>query len=102
MNQFAVQFQKYIQDHPLDGEEESAHSLMRYWSDYYIMHHPTEPDDIRREWQSLEQILKALSRKRERRLLRIILEICEEHERSAFVSGFRICAQLLMGTSESQ
>ena len=91
---------KYIIENPLDNED--MNSLVEYFGRFYRMRKTIKPENIQARFQELEPIMKSLSRKRERRILHTVLELCEEYESAAFMEGIRVGAQLILELSESE
>ena len=61
----------------------------------YTRRHPIDSQEIRECFDSMEHILHALSAKRRHALLRAVLNVCAAYERSAFIEGIQIGAQLM-------
>lgn len=62
---------------------------------YHTQYYPVSSDSIRAHFNELEYILDTLSQKRQRKLLYCVYQLCEEHEKSAFLQGLRVGVQLL-------
>lgn len=48
------------------------------------------------EIEDIELLMMQLSQKGKRRIKRLIGDLCEEHERAAFIEGIRVGGRLLM------
>lgn len=96
MNQYVTHFKHYLETNPPNYEYEDIHSLLELFGSYYAMCNPVDTDEIKRHFESLEPILKSLSRKRERKLFHTMLDICQKYENAAFQEGVRVGAQLIL------
>ena len=56
---------------------------------------PFDSEAVTERLDSLEPIINTLSQKRQRRLMRTIIELCEEHERIAYMEGICTSFRLL-------
>lgn len=94
------QFLKYIEDNSNSWRNDAAASMLELFSNFYRMYNPIDADIIREQLESVDPILKSQSRKRENKLRRTMLNICEKCESEAFLEGFRVGAQLIIELSE--
>ena len=67
---------------------------------HYTMKHPLESGKIGEMFQGMEDVLKPLSKKRRNALIREVLELCIEYERSAFAEGVRMGGRLILEMAE--
>ena len=63
---------------------------------FYTQYDPIEPETIREEAEGLEPIMKSLSQKRKRKMIRSVMNLCIEHERVSFARGVQVGAKLVM------
>ena len=93
---------EYIEQNNAKCGADCAYSIMKYLSEYYSITNPINEDEIRDRCEPLEPILKSLSGKRERKILRMMRDVCQEYGQAAFLNGIRVGAQLIMELVVSQ
>lgn len=88
-------FKQYLAENPIQYPEAAVRSLLELFCDFYSAYHPIDGEKISLKLQSLEPILRTLSRKRKRKLYNVILALCKENADTAFIEGIHFGAQLL-------
>lgn len=96
MNTYISKFRQYVAENSPDNEIERIGALLELLGVHYRARNPIDIEELRDRFCSLEPILKSLSKKRERRLLRIMVDACDEYQCAAFQEGIRVGAQLVM------
>lgn len=87
MRSCVEQFLSYLRDGTAIRGHEDFDSLLEMLCRYYTEFYPTENESISEAYASILPLIQPLSHKRERRLLFIIGQLCQEHERAAFQEG---------------
>lgn len=100
MRSCVEQFLSYLRDGTAIRGHEDFDSLLEMLCRYYTEFYPAGNESISEAYASILPLIQPLSHKRERRLLFIIGQLCQEHERAAFQEGIRVGAQLTMELAE--
>ena len=77
-------------------DEANTRPLLDLIQQYYTVYNPIDNTGISVEIEDIELLMMQLSQKRKRRIKRLIGDLCEEHERAAFIEGIRVGGSLLM------
>lgn len=100
MTAYIQEIKSYLNITPLPRESSQFDSLLKMLWYFYSLYYPVNCSTIEEELQCLEPILKALSRKRHRKLIYTVANLCAQHEQAAFLEGIRVGAMLILEISE--
>ena len=76
--------------------EEQECSLMEMIWRSYTIYHGISSEKIDAGFLEVETAISQLSQKRKRRVMRLIGDLCVEHERLAFIEGIRAGSRLVL------
>ena len=74
----------------------NVHWLLDNLVSHYSNQNPLDNEVIREKASAIELILRALSQKRERKLLRTMRELCREYRETAFCDGVCLGIRLMV------
>ena len=70
-------------------------TMMDLLWDFYSQHFPIVSNSIDLHFAEISESLNSLSKKKQRKILRITYQLCEECEKEAFLQGIRIGVQVM-------
>lgn len=94
MNPYMQQMKQYMAQHPLSYGEGGAESLMDMFYRCYAEHNPIDSESIQSKFQRLRDMYAQEGCREADVFFLSVCSLCLEHEREAFMSGFRVGAQL--------
>lgn len=94
MNPHIATYYQFIKEQHKHNLKSSADSFLELLWQHYTIGHSIDCEKIRMHFESVVTTLSPLSQKRQRTLLRTVVDLCLEHERIAFIEGVQIGAQL--------
>lgn len=94
------QIKEFIKTSSMDVSGQRSCPLLEMMWQSYTMHHPIESNKINENFEEVELLLEPLSRKRKLHILRLVTDLCVEHERAAFIEGIRVGGRLLLELEE--
>lgn len=100
MTAYTQQIKSYLNITPLPRESSQFDSLLKMLWYFYTLYYPVNCSTVEEKLQCLEPILKTLSRKRYRRLINTVANLCAKYEQAAFLEGIRVGAMLILEISE--
>ena len=71
------------------------------WS-IYTIYYGMNSEKINAGFAEIEEAAGQLSQKRKRRLMRLVGDLCVEHEKNAFIEGIRVGSRLMLKLQEGE
>lgn len=87
---------KYLMLNQPNYGHEDVHSLLEMVRDSYTMYNPVESESIKAHFRALGQIMDELSYEQVEMLFSVVSDLCEQYERTAFLAGLRVGAQMMV------
>lgn len=94
MDAYIQRHYQFVKEHAKRTQSNNSPSILEQLWQSYSIGHTIDCENIRMHFQTVENTLSSLSQKRQRILLRTIIDLCLEHERIAFLEGIQIGVQL--------
>ena len=69
---------------------------------FYAFYYPVDEEKIQEKLDGLESVWKGISRRKQRVLCRMIWELCSEHERTGFLTGVKVGAQMMVEVLDAE
>lgn len=92
MNTHAAQIVKWIEENT--STQEDVDSILNHIASLYLTNHSPNDAQIRESTLGIEPILNTLSGKRQRKLQRVMRDLCQESQQKAFCDGISLGAKL--------
>ena len=94
MDAYIQRYYQFVKEHAKRSKSNNTLPILEQLWQSYSIGHTIDCESIRTHFQTAENALSSLSQKRQRILLRTIIDLCLEHERIAFLEGIQVGVQL--------
>ena len=95
MHPYIEKISAYLAEQEPNYGDRDVHELLEMLYRCYTDLNPMDSEKIRRSFAQLETILSKLSVQDNNTMFCMVLDICAEHERLAFFTGFDVGARLM-------
>jgi len=87
MDSHIISLKQYLSETDRGDKVDNGESLLEQMWYFHSNYCPFNSDIISNYFDALTHELKNLSKKRQRKVKRIVAELCEEHDRLAYIEG---------------
>lgn len=94
MNYYVEKLNEYLENHTPNYGDEDIHNLLEMLYGAYIFSNPIDTEEIREQFQTLDNILNKLSFSDNTAVFLLTCDLCVAHAHSAFLEGVHVGLRL--------
>ncbi len=100
MNPYVEKLKTHLMEQTQNYGYSNASSLLEMLYCFYTSENPIDSESIRARFESMDDILSALSLKENNEIFGLTCDLCMEYERRAFLEGLHVGVRLITELSE--
>ena len=96
MQSFAEALKAYTHDHPFDGGNGDAETVLDQLYQAYAESHESDPPEISEGFKELDDLMGSLPLDDNNAVWNLCCQLCTAYEHKAFIDGLQYGAQLML------